>query len=328
MAKSKTKAKARGRRRRRSRRMAGALSSMEGFLAYDAMIRDPCGAPFARAPYAGGTSGYMARINTTFVPTLTAATGTIGASANANVAYFIQPATFPKYLVCGSVGSTFTNVAQLGFSGTFLDNTVVKQYRCLAACLKWIPTGPIQTRQGYVSLGYTAASPVNSGDTVTAGTVAQFANNGLERQPNGSSDHEIRWIPNPADEQFLPNPTNPTNTNSSINIALVGVDAIYTGTTTVTLNGVLELTLIVEWLPQGSQGLSTAPEPNLPFTSQYYQSTIRDIGSFLLTGARNAANVVGSALARGAMVGVQQYVTSRTSARRYGASVPMIHDEL
>jgi len=319
-----------GRKRQLSGQEARLGAQWRSLVAYDMMIRDPCAAAFARAPYAGGTSGYMARINTSFVPVLIAPAGTVGTKVTANFTYIFQPGAFPGYLIGANVGSTTTSFTNLTQTGTFLSNAAVRQFRPVAACLKWIPSGPLLDRAGVVAMGYTQAPSKTVGAAGAASDHQALANNALRRANNGSDTHEVRWLPAPSDESYLPTgSTGINNSGACVSMTGVGLDGVYTAATNVTMNGILEFTLIVEWLPEGGQGLSTVPETNLPYTSQQYQSSIADIGNFLLTGTRSFGDALGRGLARGATQSVIQSISSVGSRRRSAPGMPLIeHLEL
>jgi len=310
------------RRRRNRRGRAGGMNG-EGIPAvmseYDHMIRDPCAAPMTKAPYAGGVSGYVARFTASVIPPLTAPSGVVGSATKCSFAACFQPSSFPGWLLGGTSGGVNTSFTQLSVAGTFLSNSAVKEFRPLAACLKWVPNGAIQTRSGLISMGYSQVLPKSVGATGTTADIQNFANNGLERATNGSTHHEVRFLPAPNDENF--NAVTPTLFSNAGTQFCVGldVDSTYTAATVVQPNGILEFTVIVEWVPEGGQGLSVAPECTLPFTSQMYQSTIPDVGSFLLNGVRNAATTVGYGLARGATQSFLNSVATLGTVRRYNA---------
>lgn len=292
--------------------------------AYDRLISDPCGAALCNPPYSGGSSGYLTRINASIQPSFFTSGGTTGADTTGSFCYQFQPSAFPYVLFGGSditsVTPVFGNVA---LNGTFIGNTAIKQFRPVAACVRWVPTGPLAKRAGMVSLGYNAGALVSNASGATPANILSVAQDCLERVPNGGSEHEIRWLPTTVDELY----TSPGNGISSpfagagtLLVDGVGIDGSYTSPTTVVLNGYLELTIVIEWLPSAGQGISVTPEPSPGFTTQQYQSTLGDVGAFLLHGVRRA----GSAFAAGAAAKVVQTLGSYSSTRRFTSGLPLI----
>jgi len=309
-----------GRRRNRSRGTVrpGASLKVDSMLAYDRLIRDPCAGNFAYPPYAGVDSGYLIRITATFVPAaFSAGVLTVGNAYPITFAHQIQPSTFPAYTT-GAI-TTLSGANQwttLNFGGSFLSNSAVKAFRPVAACMKWVPTGAINIRAGVIACGYSTAPFANAATGFDGtGVVAGM----LERVPNGSGEHEIRWLPNPSDETFTPNNVNAQSASGgTICIAGQGVDGVATASNVVTANGVIEYTAVYEWIPYSTNYTSVAPKMPPPFTSQEYQSTIGNVGEFLLRGVRTAGDAM-----RGVSSVVQQ-ISSLTSRRAYLPTFPLI----
>lgn len=331
MAKSKTKSKqANSNQKKNSNsgpRKPGNRSRLpKGWAEYDRLIRDPCAAPFASPPYAGGTSGYLHRVSFAVNPSFFSGTSTVGTPILGNFAFQIQPSALPGYLFAGCTASTAApTFGQTSISGTFLQNAAVRSFRPVAACAKWVPTGAISTRAGMVSLGYSQGAVKDAGNAATPADLLLFAQDSLERCPNGSGQHEIRWIPCPPDESYsTPSTSLQYQGVGTMMVSAIGVDCVYNSTTTVVANGYLEISMVYEWVPNATAGLSTSPECPPSFTSQQYQASLGDLGRFLLSGARQ----VGGAIGRGAMHGFSQNVVQGISAlssyRSYGRSQPYL----
>jgi len=322
-------AKRRRRVRRSINKSVSTYDKLTTMRAYDMLIRDPCGAPFARPPYAGGNSGYFTRVTVNFSPAVIGLSGLTPGSDQTGLYYAlaVQPIQFPNILIAGATAAIATNTyAQTLLTGTFLQNAAVKEYRPVSFCLKWVPTGPVVKRSGMVALGYSAGAVKDNGSNASIQNIGSLAATALERCTNGSSAHEIRFLPTPADEQYDIGSlvSSPYRNAATLFCVLANTDGVATNATTVALNGFFELTGVFEWLPEGSSSVSTAPQPPPPFTSQEYQSTISDIGDFLLRGVRSATELVGQGLARGATRYFTDTIRSIGSAHRYGASFPLI----
>lgn len=291
---------------------------------YDTLVRDPCAGPFATPPYAGAASGYFTRIQVA-IPITASTSGTAGTDTFISFAMQIQPAAFPViYYTAAGFNSVSPVWIANTLGGSFLQNTAVKAYRPVAACAKFVSNGPIAKRAGLIAVGYTQGPVRAVGQSGTGPDILQFSQDGLERCPNGSGAHEIRFLPCPGDEQYHQTPTNLFAEGGTLNVSGTNVDAIQGSATTATANGYVEFTGVYEWVPEGSAGISTAPTPTVGFTSQDYQSTIGDMGAFLLHGVRTAARVVGGQMVRGAAETVMQSISGISSRRVYGVGAPML----
>lgn len=316
-----------GRRaREKSRNKARSRRGVNPFMvAYDRMIRDPCGAPLAKPPYAGGDSGYLIRLTTAFNPSGFGAGLVSGTDQSVTFTLVSQPASFPNLLLGAAVPSTVSpTYAGTAASNTFFSSGVVKAYRPVAACARWVPTGPISKRQGMISLSYKPGLPVNANDTATIAAQLALAQDSFERCPNGSAMHEIRWLPTPADESYVSPSGAFFSGGGTLTVAGIGVDGVATSTSSWIASGYVELTYIFEWLPTSQQGIQTTVEPTVNFTSQQYQATLGDVGSFLLHGVRQASRAATTA----AVTGVMQSIAGLSSRRRGRNSFPAIRDEL
>lgn len=297
-------------------------SLTSAMIAYDNLLRDPCAASFAHPPYSGLDTGYLLRVTQSYFLTA-AGTFTGGTKVNGLNCFFqIQPSTYPAVLGCGTTAAT-ANVAYYTYSSTpFLATGTVRQYRPVAACLKFVPIGPIADRSGIVGMGYC------NGPLLTTGSVASFGdtlNQCLERAPNGSSEHEIRWLPNASDERFDPYTGGFTDPEASCLIfSITNCDGVATSTANANLNGYLEYTAVYEWLPAQGASLTSAPKTPLPFTTQQHQATISDLGAYLLHGVRRTASVAAEGMVRGAVGTVLQSISSLSSSRRYSPGVPLV----
>jgi len=257
--------------------------------AYDQLLRDPCSANLAYPPYAGTDSGYMIRTVDTLPIGVLGVGMTVGQKVVGSAMYQITPMNYEGGIIySGSINGTAFNAFNTGVNNNFVTNTaVVKRFRPVAACAKWIPTGPYSDRRGMVGLAYSSGQLVNSGD---AGI--NFVNQCMDISGNGTKAHEVRWLPTAVDENF----TTKAQTNTAggtMLLALVDVDATATAANTATLNGYLEVTIVWEWIPSASNGEAMAPKAPMPYNTQQYLSTINDLGKFLFEGIRAAGKFAG-----------------------------------
>ena len=311
--------KSRGKRKPATAARPTNALKLAAMRSYDMLIRDPCGAAFAYPPYAGTETGYLVRLTMSLQPTALGSGLTVGNAYSSFYGIQLQPSTFPMYVQASSTTGSGANTwgALTATANNFLASSAVKAYRPVAACLKWVPTSAIATRAGMVGVGYTTAPVAAIGATYDG---SAFLNAQLERASNGSSEHEVRWLPNPSDETFSTSGASQQYiSGGTVTICLHGVDGVATSTTGVNLNGLLEYTCVYEWIPSVVNQLTVAPKMPPPFTSQEYQSTIGDVGEFLLRGVRTvSANIVGA----GVTAAVQS-ISSLTSRRRYTPGMPM-----
>lgn len=284
--------------------------------AWDQLLRDPCASNLTAPCYGGMDSGYLVRTTDVITPVAAGAGMTVGSvvpcsfvlsyiptawSGVANNAAYLTTAGFapggadPAAIVVSSAGSS------IGFVQNFItSNAAVKRARPVAACVKWMPSGPYTSRQGFVCMGYSPGSQFVVGDSVT---YANLASNSQYLCSNGSEPHEVRWLPTAADENF----TNNTQTNYSggtVTIVLRAVDGTATSATAATLNGSFEVTTVWEWEPiTGVGGVAQAPRAPLPYTSQAVLSTISDLGAYIFQGVRTGAAYAADAAISGVIRG-------------------------
>lgn len=263
--------------------------------AWDRLLRDPCAADLAYPCYAGTDNGYLIRTVDYFNPVAPGAGLVVDVTGTVDGYIQIVPhnlsSTTGYVSAFATGGGGIGNAAASGEGGNFVCNTnVVGRYRPVAACAKWIPTGPYGNRSGTVGLAY------NPGAVITAGESSANTDQLLalcqHQSPNGSTAHEVRWLPTNVDENFVSVNAN-NNGAGAMFIVLRGVDGINTSTTTRNANGLVQITTIYEWTPARLLGVSTAPRAPLPYTSQQVLSSISDLGAYLFSGIRAAARVAG-----------------------------------
>lgn len=270
--------------------VAGIMSDVRA-AAWDRLLRDPCSAQLAAPCYGGSDTGYLLRTTEIFQPTSASATGlSPGTIYPADYQFYYAPWNLSTTTGCALAtsipGSTQVTYNGLGFTNFITDNTSVRQYRPVATCLKWLPSGPYSSRQGTVGVMYSSGSVATVGtNTVPIGDALASC---LARAPNGSCAHEIRWLPTRVDEEFTTVSQQSATGVGTVGLVLSGVDAVATTTGTFAINGRVEITTVWEWVPRISTGIGIAPKAPLPFTSQQILGSIGDMGAYLLHGVRVA----------------------------------------
>jgi hypothetical protein len=270
---------------------------MAKMQAYDRMLRDPCGAPFAAPPYFGTDNGYFARTVDIIQPLITG-TFTVGATALVDGAFQWVPAAYQGVTPHGyqigfaNVGSNFTMANSQ--PSLFMSTATVKKYRPVACCLKFTPAGQYASRAGVIGLAYTSGTLLS---TSSAYNGAELLTTAQDVSPNGSRMHEVRWLPTNVDQNWSDYGVQELSGTGGgcVTIAFKGVDATGQTATTAYLNGYIEVTTIWEWVPTARGGLSSNPRPVPRFTIQDHQSSIKDIGEFLFGMAARGAYAVGQA---------------------------------
>nr|WRQ65493.1 hypothetical protein [Tolivirales sp.] len=315
----------RPRRRPRNRgRQRGIVNYFtKEMLDYDRMVRDPCAANMAYPPYSGTDTGYLVRITEQIIPPAAVASGlTSGNTYPTNIYCQIVPKNFPAILI-GSAGNANPSVAAVANNGIFLATGTVRSYRPVAACLKWVPTGPMLARQGVVGVGYSTSPPLFVSGLAIIGTLISQT---LERVPNGGGPHEVRWLPTQDDEDFIgSNLAIATSPSSGTLFAVCnGVDGTAVSATSLQPDGFFEYTSVYEWIPGPTAGLTVAPKTPLPFTTQQHQSSIEELGDYLLKGVRTVSGNIGRGLVQGGIQTLFQAMGTTGSIRRYSSGFPMI----
>lgn len=285
--------------------------------AYDSLIRDPCGAPLVHPPYVGTGSGYLCRTVENFTVADTSKTGLVVGTAGTGVVNIaIAPGNYSTstgYAFCAGSTGTATVFGRSVFPVT---SSVVRKFRAVAACLKWVPYGAYAARAGVVGMGYANGGVMSGGDTVNA---SSFLAAQMESAPNGSKLHEIRWLPTQDDQNWKSSTDGGSPGNGTVTLSLLNVDGIATSATTVTLSGYVEMTIVWEWAPSEIEstagGLSQAPSPAPGFTVNDHQRTIGNIGTYLLHGVREATHAAGEAFVMGLSRGVGKMTRAQPSMR-------------
>lgn len=295
----------------RRRRRATPNDALHSMAAYDRLLRDPCKAPLVHAPYLGTESGYLCRTVENFQLPDTTKTGlTVGSTVPATVQLAICPGNYATNTGMTWAPGSSQPAGTAGRSVFVVTSSAVRKYRPVAACMKWIPSGSYASRAGVVGMGYSSGNVMVSGDVCET---SQFLASQLEVAPNGSKLHEVRWLPTADDQNWMSANSTAGISNGTMTLILYNVDATATSTTSATLNGYVEVTIVWEWIPTSTGtaaggGLSMAPATGTRFTINDHQSTIRDIGAFLLEGVRNTASAVTEGFVMGLSGGVRNIV--------------------
>lgn len=316
--KIKTKKSLSVRRRPKTRRRAPMDSYASRYLN---LLRDPCGGELISPPYAGTDAGYIVRTTDILTFSATGAGMTVGSAVacNAVVAYsplnvtgnttnaaWIGAAQAPggsgTPIISGAIAGGFLNTNVQNFITT---TATVIRYRPVACCLKWVPIGAYAARAGVVGLSYIPGTPYQGAVSLPSYQAPLAASQ--HTSPNGSEQHEVRWLPTASDETwtFAGNGSQIVGAGT-VQLTLNGVDGVATSATVAVPSGYIEATTVWEWIPNESQGLTLNPRVPVPFTTQGLLSNIRDLGSFLFSSMGSNMGMGGSgSLSRSVMAAVK-----------------------
>jgi hypothetical protein len=320
----KTKAKKQastGKPKAKRQQVQGRQKRMGGIEAYMQLLSDPCAADFATPPYSSSDSGYLVRTVEVYNIQGGGYTGlTIGQSTIIDFTVQVTPlayvtgSTNAGLCVYGVKPNNTITMQEIASTNFVVGNNAVRKFRPIAACLKVLPNGPMNTRQGTIALGYSCGQALTPGSTV--GTATQISAMLMDTSPTGAKLHEIKWVPSNSD-QVWSDPSvieNFTLSGGTVVAAGVAVDAVALSATLAQANVLIEITICWEWTPSWNNGIATIPRTPSPHTIQDVLSQIPDIGAFLLgTAARMGTRTFVEA----ATFGVRQI------ARRY-SSVPLL----
>lgn len=250
--------------------------TLDGYaMAYRRLLADPCNAPMVPAVGYGPTSGLLVRqryivqpeygqsvSNRDFVAVFSPAKGTLRhQSAGANAWQEVDLET------------------------GLLASTVCRAYRPVAACVKWVPNGSIMNRSGLLSAGY-VLDEVDSTTNVTGANVANWQTLCTRTDSNTgmAKEMEARWLPSgPEDLEFRSRGVTYNADTGTVLIVGRGID--YVSGATSYANGILEVTVVWEWLPNSGAGIVSPVQSGSSSTLQAVLGSIGNLAHFALESA-------------------------------------------
>lgn len=271
------------------------------------LLGDPCNGALTSPPYPSSDTGYLIRTVDVFNPIAISTTGLVPGST-----YFVDSfvqytpsnlSTSTSLIFCGTPNVGSASIAASGGLSNFITSSVVKRYRPVACCLKFIPSGPYSSRAGTVGVSYSPGMTVGVGDAVGS---TQLIGNALHTSPTGSEPHEIKWIPTADDATWTTANGASLPTGGSVSISLRGIDAVATSTSAYVVNGYFQAITAWEWTPSAGNALGMATKAPMRTTVQAILSTIQDMGMFLTTP-----------MGRGGMNMGMQYLTRGVNTASY-----------
>lgn len=249
------------------------------------LLVDPCMSDLAYPCYGGTDAGYLIRTveNQTLI---TGGSFSVGQKVVIDGMFSWSPwnlSTTTGNLYGFSLAGNALSIGPTG-QNNFITSSVVKGYRPVAACLKFIPTGAIGDRSGEVALGY-APGALSAG---SAG-IGYYVAMSQRKASNGAEHHEINWLPTLQDEIFTTVGA-PNNAGcGTVFIALRNVDGIAGTTSTAAVSGYMEITTVWEWTPAIQQGITMDPRTPSPYNSQTVLAGFGDIKNALFSRAHQSA---------------------------------------
>lgn len=254
-ARRKGKAAPVGRASRRPRAVMARSGFDSGAAMHRNLLLDPCNAPLGPPVYSGLGSGQYRRVRTIITAE--------GSSVEGAYVFQLGTNTFWKAShVAGTAGTNYTYsspdaiylASQL--IPTTLDSVTNQTIRCIAGCVKVRYVGTEANRSGTIGLLACPAAYNYPGRNSTADRDAT-ACPVLHR--TGEVMHEVKFVPNGSDEEFL-SPTQATpgvvNNITPRNSTLV---AVYQGVPAQTIR--FEVTAVYEVETAGTSGVITSVNP-------------------------------------------------------------------
>jgi len=180
----------------------------------------------------------------------------------------------------GGLQSTLPGPFAEGLQNFATNTMIVNRYRCVAACMRAIPTGSALDRAGLLGTGYIGGMGITILDAFLTIEKARSLCSGSHA--NTGQLLETRWLPTTSDERYTT--TTEINTaNASLLAVGTGVDGVATTTLTATANIEFEFTAVYEWIPDVNAGQPAVVSSVTPVgvTAQQVLSTIKDLGTFL-----------------------------------------------
>lgn len=255
----------------------------------------PCDAQLARPPYGGSDSGYIVRTTDVYNIQTLPDRNVPATKLNCVFTYTPWNLSTGTGIVSGLDTGTTITFANTGITNFVTTNGVVREYRPVAACMRWVPTGASGVRSGSVSLGYSSGTYLPLAVPGTA-SVNAYVSNSLRTSSNGSENHEINWLPSAVDENWTTTGANSSVGVGTVMLALKDIDATTLGAGTTqqwVANGYIEITTVWEWVPISTQGLVTPLAQPSPWSLQAALNSLGEPAGALL-------NHVGTGLGRAA----------------------------
>jgi hypothetical protein len=277
---------------RRTRRRGPVYSSLDlKAQQYRALLLDPCNGNLVPPTAIGPSSGLLFRQRKLI--NLTDATWSVNATGSCakNFAVVYRPSVGEVRVMVGhneaSASPGTGGIYSVSLEDGVLDSA--RAYRAVAGCVKFIPTGPIGSRAGTVSMAYVPDSLQMPGTGATTATnVINYVSSYLQlcqhtvSNASGPELPEVRWIPSdPADLEFRDKSvTYNADTGSCL---LVGRQVDATGGTTTTYSptpaiaGYLEVTTVFEWIPDYNAGVVSSVQMGSGSSLQSVLLTMGDL---------------------------------------------------
>lgn len=254
------------------------------------LLLDPCAAELASPCYTGTDGGYLIRTTHNLNPTITA--GSSSGDLFISYAPWNWCTTTGYHIATGPAGSSFTpnNFGSNYIGADFIVSATVREYRPVACCLKWVPTGAIGTRSGQISLGYSAGTLFPVTGTIPTTTTAAIRSAAQRNAGNGSEPHEVNWVPTIVDEIFTSTASGAQPGTGCVFIGLSGVDV---NSSTGSFNGYFETTTVWEWTPSTTSNIGVPLRSPPSDTSQQVLSTFGNIRDLVLHSVQKGAEMAG-----------------------------------
>lgn len=297
------------RNKNRTRMMVPRAMLDKQAAAYRQLLLDPCGGPLVGPTVSGPGTGLYTRQKYYIAPTVSSLSTV---SSLMDVAIKLTPATGEVFW--RATDGTNTSSATVSLETGVLASTLARSYRAVAACIKWIPNGPINTRSGIVALGYVPDNITITTPFVGGSAGGMFPLCQRITSNTGMGDTlEARWFPSgPEDLEFRQRDVVYNADTGSTLVILQSVDAVQTGvapTLTTNLRGQFEVTVVWEWTPDATAGVSSSLHAGSTNSLQQVLSTMGELTRAAVDSAY-VTSLMGRA-GRAMLTGVTNFVAQR-----------------
>lgn len=298
-----------GARRRVRVRVPGQMDQKA--LAYRQLLADPCNGPLVPPTAIGPSSGLVVRQRKI---------QGVASGNNLSTGSFIvvcTPATGELRWTTDNA-TTMNAWNSVSLETGILDSNITRSYRCVAACMKWVPTGPLTARSGSVHSGFVL-------DKVDTDQVAAQTSAYVPMCPHSASNTgigepiEVRWVPTGPEDLEFRDGTAVYNAETG-SMVLIG-RAVDTAGTTVgaAFNGYIDITTVYEWLPKFNAGVVAPMVMGSTTPLQTVLASLGELGRFAVD-SQYVRQVMGRMVGMAAQVGAA-YVGQRAINSYAGPSL-------
>jgi len=248
-------------------------------IAYRRLLADPCHAPMVPPCAPGPSSGLLFRQRTIISPSFG---NSMSNYQNGQFIFKLQPQRGRYHLATGYTTTSEATVVNDALLETgVLATSTCRAYRAVAACVKWVPNGPLSERSGTIHVAYNME---NTG-TLTLSDPGNYTQwmamcQAVTSNTGNGPLAEAKWVPADSGDTEWIDVTATGNTGGELLVVGVNVDKFQAAAGATTTRGYLEVTVVWEWMPALGSGVTVPLASPSRNTVQEVISTLGDIGRF------------------------------------------------